>query len=106
MAPVDPVVWEQTSNPWIVLQTVSGDTLKKQLSNPTFRATVEDLLKKKDSADAATSWFSSAHPGSPLNTVAYFSMEFRLSEALPIYVGGLGNVAGDQLNRPATWASR
>ena len=29
--------------------------------------------------------------------VAYFSMEFGLSEALPIYSGGLGNVAGDQL---------
>src|SRR5207247_6576740 len=26
-----------------------------------------------------------------------FSMEFALSEALPIYSGGLGNVAGDQL---------
>ncbi len=58
---------------------------------------MEDLLKKKDAANAATSWFSSSHPGSPLNTVAYFSMEFMLSEALPIYVGGLGNVAGDQL---------
>ena len=29
--------------------------------------------------------------------MAYFSMEFMLSEALPIYAGGLGNVAGDQL---------
>jgi starch phosphorylase len=29
--------------------------------------------------------------------VAYFSMEFMLSKALPIYSGGLGNVAGDQL---------
>ena len=29
--------------------------------------------------------------------VAYFSMEFMLGEALPIYSGGLGNVAGDQL---------
>jgi starch phosphorylase len=29
--------------------------------------------------------------------IAYFSMEFMLSEALPIYSGGLGNVAGDQL---------
>jgi starch phosphorylase len=94
---LDPVVWEQTSSPLIVLQTVSGDTLKRQLSNPTFRATVDDLLKKRDAADAANSWFSSTHPGSPLNTVAYFSMEFMLSEALPIYVGGLGNVAGDQL---------
>jgi len=37
------------------------------------------------------------HPDAPLTCVAYFSMEYRLSEALPIYVGGLGNVAGDQL---------
>ncbi|RXH55890.1 Glycogen phosphorylase [Granulicella sibirica] len=29
--------------------------------------------------------------------VAYFSMEFMLSEALPIYSGGLGQVAGDQM---------
>jgi starch phosphorylase len=27
-------------------------------------------------------------------------MEFMLSEALPIYSGGLGNVAGDQLKAP------
>ncbi|TWU21439.1 Glycogen phosphorylase [Novipirellula galeiformis] len=33
----------------------------------------------------------------PLPMVAYFSMEFMLSDALPIYSGGLGNVAGDQL---------
>ena len=33
----------------------------------------------------------------PLTCAAYFSMEFMLSEALPIYSGGLGNVAGDQL---------
>ena len=32
-----------------------------------------------------------------LSLVAYFSMEFMLTEALPIYSGGLGNVAGDQL---------
>ena len=42
-------------------------------------------------------WFQTAHPSSPVRTVAYFSMEFMLSEALPIYSGGLGNVAGDQL---------
>src|SRR5208283_1924691 len=36
-------------------------------------------------------------PQAPLTCVAYFSMEFMLSEALPIYSGGLGNVAGDQL---------
>ena len=41
--------------------------------------------------------FSRTHPQSALSCVAYFSMEFMLSEALPIYSGGLGNVAGDQL---------
>ena len=41
--------------------------------------------------------FSTPIPHSPLTCVAYFSMEFMLSEALPIYSGGLGNVAGDQL---------
>ncbi len=41
--------------------------------------------------------FSEKHPQAPLSCVAYFSMEFMLSEALPIYSGGLGNVAGDQL---------
>jgi len=36
-------------------------------------------------------------PAISLTCAAYFSMEFMLSEALPIYSGGLGNVAGDQL---------
>ena len=37
------------------------------------------------------------YPGDGLSLVAYFSMEFMLTEALPIYSGGLGNVAGDQM---------
>ena len=30
-------------------------------------------------------------------------MELMLSEALPIYSGGLGNVAGDQLEAASNW---
>jgi starch phosphorylase len=51
---------------------------------------------RKQAADASA-WFQKTHPQSPLSCIAYFSMEFMLSEALPIYSGGLGNVAGDQL---------
>jgi len=48
--------------------------------------------------DAETpAWFQHDHSQAPLTSIAYFSMEFMLSEALPIYSGGLGNVAGDQL---------
>ncbi len=42
-------------------------------------------------------WFQEVQAQAPLTSVAYFSMEFMLGEALPIYSGGLGNVAGDQL---------
>ncbi len=45
----------------------------------------------------APAWFQKNHEKTPLTCAAYFSMEFMLSEALPIYSGGLGNVAGDQL---------
>jgi glycogen phosphorylase len=94
---LDAALWAQTHNPLVVLQTVSGESLKQRLSDPAFRQQVDNLIREKETADATVSWFSGSHPGSPLTTVAYFSMEFMLSEALPIYVGGLGNVAGDQL---------
>jgi starch phosphorylase len=51
----------------------------------------------KREAAVAPAWFQQKHSGDPLGCVAYFCMEFMLSEALPIYSGGLGNVAGDQL---------
>ena len=94
---LDPALWESTQNPWVVLQTVSQDKLKLVLADPTFRKNIDDLLQAKRQAAAAPAWFQKHHPQSPLKCVAYFSMEYMLSEALPIYSGGLGNVAGDQL---------
>ena len=94
---LDPALWELTQNPWVVLQTVSQDKLKAVLSNPPFRKNIDDLLQTRRQAAAAPAWFQKNHPQSPLKCVAYFSMEYMLSEALPIYSGGLGNVAGDQL---------
>jgi glycogen phosphorylase len=94
---LDEELWELTHNPWVVLQAVSGEQLEKQLKDPDFVKKMEELLKHKESNSSHPSWFHENHQNSKLNCVAYFSMEFMLSEALPIYVGGLGNVAGDQL---------
>ncbi|HEX4131692.1 MAG TPA: alpha-glucan family phosphorylase, partial [Pirellulales bacterium] len=55
------------------------------------------LIETKRRAAESPAWFQQNHASSPLKCVAYFSMEYMLSEALPIYSGGLGNVAGDQL---------
>jgi glycogen phosphorylase len=94
---LDPALWELTENPWVVLQTVSRDKLERVLADPAFRKNVDGLLQAKRHAAEAPAWFQQHHPQSPLKCVAYFSMEYMLSEALPIYSGGLGNVAGDQL---------
>ena len=94
---LDPVLWEFTHNPWVVLQTVSREKLQRVLAEPAFRKNVDDLVQGSRDAAQASAWFQKNHPQSALSCVAYFSMEFMLSEALPIYSGGLGNVAGDQL---------
>lgn len=94
---LDPELWGLTQNPWVVLQTVSREKLQNVLADPAFRKNVDDLVQARRVAAEAPAWFQQTHPQSPLSCVAYFSMEFMLSEALPIYSGGLGNVAGDQL---------
>jgi glycogen phosphorylase len=94
---LDPALWDLTHNPWVVLQTVSRDRLESVLADPRFRKQIDALVQASRQAASAPTWFDTTHPKSPVTCVAYFSMEFMLSEALPIYSGGLGNVAGDQL---------
>ena len=94
---LDPALWASTRNPWVILQTVSRDRLRAMLADPMFKKQLEALVQERRSAVAASSWFRENFPEAPLSAVAYFSMEFMLSEALPIYSGGLGNVSGDQL---------
>lgn len=94
---LEPDLWTQTHNPWVVLRTVSRQRLTQMLADPKFRETLDRLTNVSRDAAQAPTWFQQMHSGSGLARVAYFSMEFMLSEALPIYAGGLGNVAGDQL---------
>jgi starch phosphorylase len=94
---LDPALWDLTHNPWVVLQTVSRDQIERVLDDPEFRKQVDDLVRTRRQVVEAPAWFQRTYPRAPLTCVSYFSMEFMLSEALPIYSGGLGNVAGDQL---------
>ena len=94
---LDSELWEITHNPWVVLQTVSRDRIERVLADPAFRKNVDGLVEASRRAAEAPAWFQRNHSQAPLTCAAYFSMEFMLSEALPIYSGGLGNVAGDQL---------
>ncbi len=94
---IDPELWELTQNPWAVLQAASREKIESLLSDKKFSNFIETLAKKRLDETNSPAWFQDNYSKSSLTCIAYFSMEFMLSEALPIYSGGLGNVAGDQL---------
>ena len=94
---LDPARWALTYHPSVVLQTVSREKLASALADRDFCRLLDRLVQDKRRAEAAPRWFQQKYPQAPLTCVAYFCMEFMLSEVLPIYSGGLGNVAGDQL---------
>ncbi len=94
---LDPVLWDLTQNPWAVLLACSREKLERFLEDEAFNQELDTILREKRESEQKPGWFQNNHRKSSLNCVAYFSMEFMLSEALPIYSGGLGNVAGDQL---------
>jgi starch phosphorylase len=93
---LDPQLWNLTRNPWLILQSISSERLETLSRDADFRKQVKEHVKAHRKNLEEPSWFSETHAASPLS-VAYFSMEFGLSEALPIYSGGLGILAGDYL---------
>jgi len=94
---LDSHLWQTTQNPWVILQTVSKDKINTLLATSEFQKLLSTLLRHKHKFFSADAWFQKTHPEVSLSAIAYFSMEFMLTEALPIYSGGLGNVAGDQM---------
>jgi starch phosphorylase len=93
---IAPELWARTGNPWLILQNVSTARLNVLAGDSTFQKTLADYVASYRDAMEKPSWFQQTHAESPL-TVAYFSMEFGLSEALPLYSGGLGILAGDYM---------
>ncbi|HTT75449.1 MAG TPA: alpha-glucan family phosphorylase [Candidatus Binataceae bacterium] len=94
---IDPEVWRVTRNPWLILQEAPANTIESMSNDSDIRGRVEQLVLARRESLSGMAWFQKTHADSALAKVAYLSMEFGLSEALPIYSGGLGNVAGDQL---------
>ncbi len=93
---IDSELWELTRNPWLILQSVSYARLETLAADPVFRDQLNTCLEGHHKYSGEESWYSRSRLPSQLS-VAYFSMEFGLSEALPIYSGGLGILAGDHL---------
>jgi starch phosphorylase len=93
---IAPELWDRTGNPWLILQTVASSRLETLGSDASFRKLVDVSIAEHREALDVPGWFQQAYYEEPFS-IAYFSMEYGLSEALPIYSGGLGILAGDYL---------
>ena len=50
---LDPELWEQTHNPWVVLQTASRERLQSVTADPNFQKLLTDLHRGKETARAS-----------------------------------------------------
>ena len=95
---IDPDLWESVNeNPIRFLRGVSLANLREAAQNHSYMQRYESVLKRFDAymlPDADT-WYRRNFPDRSEDLIAYFSAEFGLHEALPIYSGGLGILSGD-----------
>ena len=94
---IDPDTYDSTQNPWIVLQNVSSLRLAQLAKDASFLSDFHEIAREREKYLSTSKWYQEAHPDGLKGPVAYFCMEFGLGEALPLYAGGLGVLAGDYL---------
>lgn len=97
---LDAEIWENVyHNPVKMLGMMSQNRLKEAQADPAFMANYERVLSEYDQyMDAKNTWYGD-HYGQlekdPI--IAYFSMEFGITECFQNYSGGLGILSGDHL---------
>ncbi len=94
---VDPDTWDATvHDPMRLLGLVDQERLETLVGDAAFMRFLGEVREELQRYVDGDRWFQ-ARDDSPLRSVAYFSPEFGISEALPQYSGGLGVLAGDHL---------
>jgi glycogen phosphorylase len=89
---LDPSLWRSCgNNPVMMLARIPQTKLEHAASDARFLALYRRACERHDS------YIESSEMGTTDRLIAYFSMEFGLTECLPIYSGGLGLLSGDHL---------
>ena len=96
---LDPELWEDAGhNPVRFLSEVQPSHLEEAAHSPDYLQHYDSVLRDFDAymhPSEDGTWFTRTYPEFTNCTIAYFSAEFGLHEALPIYSGGLGILSGD-----------
>ncbi|TLF73503.1 alpha-glucan family phosphorylase [Nocardia cyriacigeorgica] len=95
-AELDPALWlEVGHDPVRMLGEVPPERLDELAADPGYTARVDAAAADLREYLETPGWFQ--RRGTEVAGVAYFSMEFGVTEVLPNYSGGLGILAGDHL---------
>jgi starch phosphorylase len=97
-AVIDRPLWDEVNhNPVRFLSQVAPERLDEATADPQYLASYDQVLADFDAYmhPSTPNWWKTAYPEITDTTIAYFSAEFGLHEALPIYSGGLGILSGD-----------
>jgi starch phosphorylase len=94
---IDEALWEEVyHNPVRFLREVRQAAIEVAGRDPQFLRQYHSVMADFDTYTAASdTWFNRTYPDVSDGPIAYFSAEFGLHEALPIYSGGLGVLSGD-----------
>jgi glycogen phosphorylase len=93
---LDPEAWKLTRNPWLLLQEASGERLSALARDAAFRRELDDVRAARTAHFKAPPCLDTGSVTRE-RPIAYFCMEFAVGEAIPLYAGGLGVLAGDHL---------
>ena len=95
---LDPDLWEESNhNPVLVLANLSPERKSEIVEDPALMDRVRDIERQYEDYVSTTRNYSFKLERPIDYRIAYFSMEYGLSECLPIYSGGLGILSGDHL---------
>ncbi|MEA1981025.1 MAG: alpha-glucan family phosphorylase [candidate division Zixibacteria bacterium] len=95
---LDNDLWNETKhNPVKMLGSIKQEKLSQALLDEGFVDQMHNAHQNMKEHLNNKSWFESKFKKYDSPQIAYFSMEFGLTECLPIYSGGLGILAGDHL---------
>lgn len=91
-------LWQQSHhNPVLMLGMISQDRLKELAEDDGFISHLHRVFDQYKTYLREARWYQKNNPKDEGKYLAYFSMEFGLTECLQIYSGGLGVLAGDHM---------
>ena len=95
---VDPEQWDASiHDPVRLLGLVPRARLDALAADPGFMRFLDEVHTELEGYLSKPRWFQAREGTTALRSIAYFSPEFGIAEALPQYSGGLGVLAGDHL---------